>query len=182
LNDLRFFSAFDASLDARRGQIDHFSNFSLQSFVVPLQNFEDGPCPTDQASPGPVEAGSGLCEGMFESCLAPVFGRDANDPLNLPARLPRTAVTTASSSFRRDEDAGPRPADRTQKAGRSPREIAITPNGCLLLATSQDDDPVEVFTIHRDDGTLNPPCAPLRFGTPVCLCCVPHKPTETMKA
>jgi 6-phosphogluconolactonase len=49
-----------------------------------------------------------------------------------------------------------RPIGRRRLAGRSPREIAITPNGCLLLAASQDDDLVEVFTIHQHDGTLNP--------------------------
>ncbi len=57
--------------------------------------------------------------------------------------------------------------------GRTPRDIALTPNGQFLLAASQDDHRITVFHVEDDGARLSDTGTRLVVNSPVCLCFAP---------
>jgi 6-phosphogluconolactonase len=57
--------------------------------------------------------------------------------------------------------------------GRTPRDIALTPDGAFLLAASQDDHTIAVFAVDAASGALTATEHRLSLKSPVCLCFVP---------
>jgi 6-phosphogluconolactonase len=57
--------------------------------------------------------------------------------------------------------------------GRTPRDIALTPDGAFLLAASQDDHAIAVFAVDAATGALTAPDHRLTLNSPVCLCFIP---------
>jgi 6-phosphogluconolactonase len=59
--------------------------------------------------------------------------------------------------------------------GRTPRDIALTPDGAFLLAASQDDHGIAVFAVDAATGALTATDRRLTLKSPVCLCFIPHR-------
>ncbi len=57
--------------------------------------------------------------------------------------------------------------------GRTPRDIAVTPDGAFLLAASQDEHVITVFAIDANTGGLRETGQRLTLKSPVCLCFIP---------
>jgi len=57
--------------------------------------------------------------------------------------------------------------------GRGPQNLAITPDGGLLLCGNMAGDSIAVFRIHRDTGRLEPVGEPVAVAAPSCLVLVP---------
>jgi 6-phosphogluconolactonase len=75
---------------------------------------------------------------------------------------------------RLDETAGTlEPIGTVPSGGRTPRDIAITPDGRFLLAASQDEHRIAVFAIDPHTGVLTATGEHHRLNSPVCLCFIP---------
>jgi 6-phosphogluconolactonase len=75
---------------------------------------------------------------------------------------------------RLDEAAGTLLAIGTvPSGGRTPRDIAITPDGRFLLAASQDEHRIAVFAIDPRTGDLTATGHRHSLNSPVCLCFIP---------
>ena len=57
--------------------------------------------------------------------------------------------------------------------GRTPRDIALTPDGAFLLAASQDEHGIKVFAVDPVSGGLTATDHRLSLKNPVCLCFIP---------
>jgi 6-phosphogluconolactonase len=75
---------------------------------------------------------------------------------------------------RLDEEAGGlHPIGTWPAGGRTPRDIALTPDGAFLLAASQDDHAIAVFAIDQATGALIATDHRLKLMSPVCLRFIP---------
>jgi len=75
---------------------------------------------------------------------------------------------------RLDEERGAlEPLGSWPAGGRTPRDIALTPDGAFLLAASQDDHVIAVFAIDGATGALTATGHRLSLKSPVCLCFIP---------
>jgi 6-phosphogluconolactonase len=75
-----------------------------------------------------------------------------------------------------DEERGElRPLGNWAAGGRTPRDIALTPDGAFLLAASQDDHGIAVFAVDAATGALTATDRRLTLKSPVCLCFIPHR-------
>jgi 6-phosphogluconolactonase len=75
---------------------------------------------------------------------------------------------------RLDEAAGRlHPLGNWPAGGRTPRDIAVTPDGAFLLAASQDDHLISVFAIDAATGALQATGHRLELKSPTCLCFIP---------
>jgi 6-phosphogluconolactonase len=80
---------------------------------------------------------------------------------------------------RLDEDAAALlPIGTWPSGGRTPRDIAITPDGRFLLAAAQDDHGIQVFAIDPATGALTATRHHLGLHSPVCLCFIPETTAE----
>jgi 6-phosphogluconolactonase len=75
---------------------------------------------------------------------------------------------------RLDEAAGRlHPLGNWPVGGRTPRDIAVTPDGAFLLAAAQDEHLITVFAIDAATGALRATGHRLELKSPSCLCFIP---------
>jgi 6-phosphogluconolactonase len=75
---------------------------------------------------------------------------------------------------RLDEERGElHPLGNWPAGGRTPRDIALTPDGAFLLAASQDEHSIAVFAVDAATGALTATDHRLALKSPVCLCFIP---------
>ena len=75
---------------------------------------------------------------------------------------------------RLDEEQGAlQPLGTWPAGGRTPRDIALTPDGAFLLVASQDEHGIAVFAVDAATGALTPTEQRLSLKSPVCLCFIP---------
>jgi 6-phosphogluconolactonase len=72
-----------------------------------------------------------------------------------------------------EEDGALRARGSFPTAGRTPRDIALTPDGAFLLAASQDEHGIEVFAVDTATGVLTATGHRSTPKSPVCLCFIP---------
>jgi len=60
-------------------------------------------------------------------------------------------------------------AGHTSTQGRTPRNIAIDPEGTFLYAGNQDSDTIVHFRIDHEQGQLVPTGDVIQVGAPICI-------------